>query len=128
MWPHSVITLEHRESLQRGGEADRRKAWVPCRREWAAMIHRGHDSHARRHLVVEESPDLLSQYWCDHIIESVIRSVVRCVKATRQVPFQCASHSDEFTIRFNNDDHRGIAEHFGLQGFGRSNKLRSGDA
>jgi hypothetical protein len=57
MRPHIIITMQRRETLDAGGQANRREAGMAGGGEGAAVIHGRADRNAGGHLVVEQSPD-----------------------------------------------------------------------
>ncbi len=115
MLPHAVVALEHAETPQRCGDADRGEAGVAGRRIWPAVVHRRADHHAGRHLVVKQPADFVAKDGFQFTVKAVFQALGMAVNAANQLAFKMHEGSLKFTGILADDGQCGIAKRFTLQ-------------
>ncbi len=83
--------------------------------ERSAVIHRGTDGDAGRHLVVEETAYFFAEEWCDVVVCDVICAGFGGVDGAGEVAFEETQDGGEFKLVADGDCEGGVAEDLALQ-------------
>ena len=111
-----------------GGNADRGEAGMARGRIGAAVVHGRADRDARGHLVVEQAADLLPQPRGELIVGRIVAAAGVRIDAAGEIAFELLDDRGRPVDVVGDHHQRGIAESFGLQGFGRFEELLAADA
>src|SRR5262245_56763242 len=86
-----VVAGEHREALDRRGNANRRETRMSGGGEGAPVIHGRTDGDAGGHLVVEEPPHAAAQDRRDLVVEAVVAPVAGGIDPSGEVALEYSS-------------------------------------
>jgi hypothetical protein len=113
--PHVVVRVQRGEPAERCRDAHGGEPWMS--RGWIrpAVIHRRTDRHARRHLVVQQSADALSERRLEPSVERFVAAARVRVDAAGQVPFELGEDREHLLRVASDDRERHVPERLRLE-------------